>query len=88
MKDLCWFPVQAEGTVLYQKLHHFHHLLTAVANRLGNEMGTRVITAGKKKTPVPKTQAMKYDNCMMHLKMLTYHLSFVLCLPYSRVGSV
>ncbi len=37
VKDFRWFPVQSEWTVLYQKLHHFHHLLTAVANRLGEQ---------------------------------------------------
>lgn len=34
VKDLCWFPVQPRWTVLDQELHHFHHLLTAVADGL------------------------------------------------------
>lgn len=34
MKDLCWFPVQPRWTVLDQEFHHFHHLLTAVADGL------------------------------------------------------
>lgn len=46
VKDLCWFPVQSQRAVLYEKLHHFHHLLTAVADRLGEETRTQVITTG------------------------------------------
>lgn len=34
VKDLCWFPVEPGRTVLDQELHHLHHLLTAVADRL------------------------------------------------------
>lgn len=45
VEDLCWFPVQPKWTVLYQKLHHFHHLLTAIADCLENEMRTQMITA-------------------------------------------
>lgn len=37
VKDLRWFPVQSQRAVLDQKLHHFHHLLTAVADRLEDE---------------------------------------------------
>lgn len=51
VKDLCWFPVQSGRTILYQKLHHFYHLLTAVADSLVNETRTQVITAGTQ-TPV------------------------------------
>lgn len=46
VEDLCWFPVQPEWTVLYQKLHHFHHLLTAIADCLENETGAQMVTEG------------------------------------------
>lgn len=47
VKDLCWFPVQSVWTVLNKKLHHFYHLLTAVADSLGNETRTQVTTEHK-----------------------------------------
>ena len=37
MKDLCWFPVKSQWAILYQKLHHFHHLLTTVTDRLAKK---------------------------------------------------
>jgi len=41
VEDLRRLPVQPEWTVLDQKLHHLHHLLAAVADRLGDERTRR-----------------------------------------------
>lgn len=48
MKDLCWFPVQSRWAVLYQKLHHFHHLLSAVVDSLVIKAKTELISSGTK----------------------------------------
>lgn len=52
VKDLRRLPVQPRWTVLDQELHHLHHLLAAVADRLAEASGGQRghdITSGKAK---------------------------------------
>ena len=37
VEDLGGLPVQQQWTVLYEELHHLHHLLAAVVHRLVGE---------------------------------------------------